>query len=218
MNPFVQAKDVGAQGTGLGLAICKQLAESMGGQLSFDSELGKGSIFTIELYGVKTVEAIPRAESGVAAEAETSREQTPGDDKPVAEEMRGARNMKEDTRIMIVDDVPLNLAVLKALLAKNGIRNVETAVDGQDAWNKLLASEKPFDLILTDMWMPKMDGKALVAKIRAEERFAGLPVYAVTADIEEKKTFAEHGFNGVLLKPLTIEKLSNMFNKNGTPV
>ncbi len=60
--------------------------------------------------------------------------------------------------------------------------------------------------------MPKKNGKDLVAKIRADERFAGLPVYAVTADIEEQKTFEEHGFTGILLKPLTIEKLSGLFN------
>lgn len=60
--------------------------------------------------------------------------------------------------------------------------------------------------------MPNMDGRSLVSKIRADERFAKLPVYAVTADIEEKKTFAERGFTGVLLKPLTIDKLSRTFD------
>ena len=113
--------------------------------------------------------------------------------------------------ILIVDDVPLNLAVLKALLKKMGVGDVETAVDGQKAWEKLQASERPFDCVLTDIRMPKMDGKQLVAKIRADERFAGLPVYAVTADIEEQKTFVEHKFTGTLLKPLTVEKLSGLF-------
>ena len=60
--------------------------------------------------------------------------------------------------------------------------------------------------------MPKMNGKDLVAKIRGDERFAGLPVYAVTADIEERKTFGKHGFTGILLKPLTIDKLSGLFS------
>jgi len=59
-----------------------------------------------------------------------------------------------------------------------------------------------------------MDGRELVGRIRADERFAGLPVYAVTADIKEQKTFAERGFTGVLLKPLTIDTLSVLF-KNG---
>ncbi len=213
MNPFVQAKEARAKGTGLGLAICKQLADSMGGRLSFDSELGKGSTFTIELYDVKTAGPVSGAENGAAAEQKIAREPIQQDDK-TSECRKAAAN----THILIVDDVPLNLAVLKALLVKIGIRDVVTATDGQDAWEKLQTTEKPFDLVLTDMWMPGMDGKDLVAKIRAEERFAGLPVYAVTADIEEQKAFAEHGFTGVLLKPLTSEKLADLFSKNGTPV
>ena len=57
-----------------------------------------------------------------------------------------------------------------------------------------------------------MDGKDLVSKVRADERFASLPVYAVTADIEEQKKFEAHGFTGILLKPVTIDKLSRLFN------
>ena len=73
------------------------------------------------------------------------------------------------------------------------------------------ASEKPFDLVLTDIWMPEMDGKEFVAKVRADNRFIDLPVYAVTADIEAQKDFVEHGFTGLLLKPVTIDKISGIF-------
>ena len=58
-----------------------------------------------------------------------------------------------------------------------------------------------------------MNGRDLVAKIRADERLAELPVYAVTADVEEQKNFAERGFTGVLLKPLTIDTLSSLFQR-----
>ena len=51
----------------------------------------------------------------------------------------------------------------------------------------------------------------VVEKIRDDERFVTLPVYAVTADVEEQKTFSQQGFTGVLLKPLTIDKLSALF-------
>ena len=106
----------------------------------------------------------------------------------------------------------LNLAVLKALLAKIGVRDVMKAVNGADAWDKVQAAEKPFDLVLTDIWMPEMDGKEFVAKVRADKRFADLPVYAVTADIEAQKDFVEHGFTGLLLKPVTIDKISGIFS------
>ncbi len=211
MSPFVQVDtDARIKGTGLGLAICKQLAASMGGKFSLDSELGKGSTFTLELYDVKTAGPISNAGSGIASWQDSPSAQR--DAGICAGETRERRKNAENLHILIVDDVPLNLAVLKALLAKIGIRDVVTAVDGQDAWEKIQASEKPFDLVLTDMWMPKKTGRELASAIRAEARFAGLSVYVVTADTEEQKNFAEHGFTGTLLKPLTIDKLSSLFN------
>ena len=206
MDPFVQLKsNAMTRGTGLGLPICKKLAASMGGQLSFVSELGKGSTFTLELHDVKYVETDSATDGETAAGQELSGEQTPYG---ITQEGQIAA---KDCHILIADDVPLNLSVLKALLKKIGLNDVETAVDGQDALTKLQTSERPFDCVLTDVWMPNMDGRELVENIRADKRFAGLPVYAVTADVEEQKTFAERGFTGVLLKPLTIDKLSGLF-------
>ena len=205
MDPFVQLENnAKTKGTGLGLPICKKLAANMGGQLSFVSELGKGSTFTLELYDVKYTES----DLVTAAAQERSGEQI--QQKKTPEDQIVAKNY----HILIADDVPLNLSVLKALLKKIGLNDVEAAVDGQDALEKLRTSERPFDLVLTDVWMPHMDGRELVAKIRADGRFAGLPVYAVTADVEEQKTFSERGFTGVLLKPLTIDTLSGLFKKS----
>ena len=210
MNPFVQ---VGSQakikGTGLGLPICKQLAASMGGQLSFVSQLGKGSTFTLELFDVKKTEADKEQPDLFRDEAARTGDTT---GRISIGEAGDGRKSPKSCHLLIVDDVPLNLSVLKALLKKVGVNDVETAVDGRDAWEKIQASERPFDCILTDIWMPEMNGRELVAKIRVDGRFAELPVYAVTADVEEQKNFAERGFTGVLLKPLTIDTLSELFN------
>lgn len=84
-----------------------------------------------------------------------------------------------------------------------------------DAWDKVQAAETPFEIILTDIWMPEMDGKEFVAKTRADKRFADLPVYTVTADIEEQKMFVEHGFTGILLNPVTIGNLSGILPDGG---
>ena len=207
MNPFVQVdSNAKIKGTGLGLAICKQFASRMGGDLSFVSELGKGSTFTLELRNVKFAVKAPDADkkpADVRKDIENA--------KNCANALLAKQRMRS-CRMLVVDDVPLNRAVLKALLTRIGLRNVATAVDGQDAWEKIQASDKPFDLVLTDMWMPKMNGRELVAKIRADERFKDIPVYAVTADTEARKTYARHGFTGILLKPLTIDKLSGLFN------
>ena len=212
MNPFVQ---VGSQakikGTGLGLPICKQLAASMGGQLSFVSQLGKGSTFTLELFDVKKTDASAEQPDLFTGKTTPAGNETTGRIRigKAGDEQKSVKSC----HLLIVDDIPLNLSVLKALLKKVGVNDVGTAVDGRDAWKKIQASERPFDCILTDIWMPEMNGRELVAKIRADERFAELPVYAVTADVEEQKNFAERGFTGVLLKPLTIDTLSDFFKE-----
>ena len=59
-------------------------------------------------------------------------------------------------------------------------------------------------MVLTDMWMPEMDGEGLVKAIRASERLKSLPVYVVTADVEMQKRYEEVGFTGILLKPVTV--------------
>lgn len=111
-------------------------------------------------------------------------------------------------RVLVVDDSPVNLAVLKAMITRFGIKDVVSAANGKIALEKLTApGAQPFDLVLTDMWMPEMDGNALVGALRKLPQFAQLPVYAVTADVEVQKKFASQGFSGILLKPLTLQKL-----------
>ena len=112
------------KGTGLGLPICKQLAASMGGQLTFVSELGKGSTFTLELYDVRCADHLPEADA--AGQGGAVRNGTPDEE---------AKHSKR-FHLLIADDVPLNLSVLKALLNRIGMNDLETAVDGEDAWVK----------------------------------------------------------------------------------
>ncbi|MDD6338425.1 MAG: ATP-binding protein [Lentisphaeria bacterium] len=217
MTPYVQAGSKSkTKGTGLGLAICKQLATRMGGSLSFVSQLGKGSTFTLELHEVKSAAPVPESDKKADDAKKQLLAEMDTDDTRNGIKICRAQTDTKTSRVLIADDVPLNLAVLKALLTRIGIRDIVTAVNGLDAWQKIQASDKPFDLVLTDMWMPKMDGKDLVAKIREDSRFVNLPVYAITADIEEKKSFEEHGFTGLLLKPVTIVKLSRLFKASHT--
>ena len=77
--------------------------------------------------------------------------------------------------------------------------------NGHKALEALEASVgRPFDIVLTDMWMPEMDGEGLVKAIRAREKLKSLPVYVVTADVEMQKRFRDVGFTGILLKPVTV--------------
>ena len=111
-------------------------------------------------------------------------------------------------RFLIADDSRVNLVVLKSILKKLGAEEIVTANDGREAWDLLRArTGAPFDAILTDMWMPEMDGAALVRSIRAAATHAHLPVYAVTADVELRENHAADGFNDILLKPVTPDSL-----------
>ena len=159
----------------------------MGGELSVASTLGVGSTFTVTMPGVKisTGVAVASPETLPAASAA-----------PVS----GGRR-----RILIVDDQKMNIVVLRTLLKKIGDFDIVPALNGREALGILeVPDSKPFDMVLTDMWMPELDGEGLVKAIRANERLKSLPVHVITADIELKSTFAEKGFDGIVLKPVTV--------------
>ena len=177
-------------GTGLGLAICRQLAAAMGGALRVASELGKGSTFTIAVPGVKKV--TPKAGGAAAPAASAARLPSAG---------------FSVRRILLADDSKMNLMVMKALLNHIGSFDVTMAADGAEALKALAAAPAPFDLVLTDMWMPNLDGEGFVKAVRANPAFAALRVVAVTADVEYQTKFAAAGFDGLLLKPVTLDKL-----------
>ena len=65
------------------------------------------------------------------------------------------------------------------------------------------------------MWMPEMDGSALVQAIRRKPELSSLPVYALTADIETSKNYSELGFSGILLKPITLTSLQDTLKDAG---
>ena len=180
-------------GTGLGLAICRQLAAAMGGQLGIASELGRGSTFTITLPRVRIAPNMAPTQDALLTES-------------------GESGVRADgvrvRRILLVDDYEINLMVLRALLRNLGDFEIAMASNGHEALAQLEASmDTPFDLVLTDMWMPELDGEGLVRAIRLNPALDSLRVVAVTADVELKEKAAEMGFNDTLFKPVTAETL-----------
>ena len=199
MEPFVQLSNMRGtnavnNGTGLGLSISKRLAACMNGELTCTSRIGEGSTFAVTLNSVRyRAKAVRKAKDKSGPETETL-----------------ARDLKE-IRILIVDDVPMNLRVAKALFGKIGFGNVFTAGSGKEALE--LLDKQPVDLILSDMWMPEMNGSQLSAEIKKNPKFSHIPVVAQTADVETGGNFDMSHFDAIILKPITKEKLSNMVKR-----
>ncbi|MBQ3749334.1 MAG: amino acid permease [Kiritimatiellae bacterium] len=205
MSPYekVSAKEARHGGTGLGLALCNQLVKAMGGEISVASARGKGSTFTVAIPDVKVSAEMTEegVGEGVVSGVMSGGVESGGVNSPTPP----LPHSPTRRRLLIVDDQKMNLMVLKAMLKRLGDFDIVTAEDGRRALDALEAPDaQPFDMVLTDMWMPEMDGEGLVKAIRANGRLAKLPVYVVTADVEMQKRYEEVGFTGILLKPVTV--------------
>jgi signal transduction histidine kinase/CheY-like chemotaxis protein len=215
-EPFVQQDAIRDthvyKGSGLGLAICDRYIKAMGGRIDLESEVGKGSVFTIVFENIPYV--IPTDEERAASRA--------GGDAPAGElpanTFSGAVKQNRTTpkvdlagyNALIVDDVLINLKVLGAML-KGFHLSITQANSGSDALSKL-PDARP-DLVLTDMWMPGMSGEELAREIRATPGGDKVVIMAVTADVENQNNFDMSVFDGILLKPVTKDSLAFAFQE-----
>ena len=198
-SPFVQVGAVSSKrkGTGLGLHICRMLARAMGGEMAIESELGKGSTFTVTVPCAK-VEDNPAGGTGEAGVPGGAASASHASSVPKA----------SFTRILVADDTKVNQLVLKVMFARLGVSEVVCVDNGREALEVLTAYDAPrFDFVLTDAWMPEMTGMQLVEAIRGNPAVAKTRVYLFTADVEMKDTYAADGFDGIVLKPANLESL-----------
>jgi len=175
------------QGTGLGLAITKNIVDMMGGNITVQTEKGKGTEFTIT---VDFPLAEPEEEICSNVEDEIS---------------------FEGMRALLVEDNMVNMEIAQMLLAQAGFL-IETAENGEIALEMTAASEHGYyDVILMDIQMPVMDGYMATKAIRnlPDTRLASIPIIAMTANAfqEDKKKAEEVGMNGHITKPLDIPSM-----------
>ena len=112
-------------------------------------------------------------------------------------------------RVLLVDDMQINLMVLAAKLKKLNYR-CEVADSGAHAL-EILPNFKP-DIVLTDLWMPEMNGDVLALKVRAIPEYNQLPIFVVTADIDTSCGFDMTVFSGILQKPIDDVRLQDLLS------
>ena len=190
---FAQADDSAARahgGSGLGLAISKELVELAGGEIGLDPPSGEGATFWFEW-------PMPGADGAADAEA------VQGDGDPVA--------APDDARrlILVVEDHPVNRALIEEHLASCGFDTV-SAADGAQALQRLDAGTEP-DAILMDIQMPVMTGDAAIRRIRARpEPVSRAPIFALTADAatQTRDRMRALGADAVFVKPLNLKSVT----------
>ncbi len=191
-----EEKNTGIQGTGLGLDISRRFAELMGGQLKCTSVYGEGSEFILSI----TQRIVDKTPIGVFREHDDNEAKGPYVPQFVA----------PDADVLVVDDNPMNLNVIKGLLKATKMF-VTTAESGEECLDKLKYST--FNIVLLDHMMPGMDGVETLERIRKD--FPDLPVYALTANTTAGEEFYKSkGFTGYLQKPIDSMALEKAIMKH----
>ena len=176
------------KGTGLGLAISKKIIELQGGEIKVTSEPGKGSEFSfkLSLEEVEDVKCMTPAESLYTA---------------AAQDLNGKK-------MLIAEDNKLNVLLLTTILKKSNI-SYDVAEDGVEALTLFEAND--YDLLLTDIEMPQLNGMELSKLIRqhTDQTKACLPILALTANVlkEDRDKYLQAGINGVVSKPFSEKNL-----------
>lgn len=199
-KPFSQADASTARnygGTGLGLALCKRFCQFMGGRIEVESELGKGTTFTVRLPAdmdpdKKSESAVRQLfESGVWNQSQLA-----------------AVKPGEAHLVLVIDDDVAVHGLLRDLLEKEGFR-VATAASGAEGL-KLAYQLRP-SIITLDVYMPDTDGWTVLNSLKADPQLASIPVIMISISDQRQKGYAM----GVeyLTKPIDREQLATVLER-----
>jgi signal transduction histidine kinase/CheY-like chemotaxis protein len=179
-------------GTGLGLPVTKRLIDNLGGKIEVNSKVGKGSVFAFKLPYLPAKEI-----------AETTKAQK-----------TFADLSESGLKLLVADDNFFNILLLKTIFKRSGL-DVDVAENGSEALEKL--KEGKYDLLLSDMYMPGMDGLELTRTLRQhhDKSLRKMPVIMITGNVSEeaKIMMNEAGVSNYLFKPFQQSELLSLIGK-----
>ncbi|MBI4716704.1 MAG: response regulator [Planctomycetes bacterium] len=232
-EPFTQADGSTTRrygGTGLGLTISRRIIEQLGGNIWLESQVGRGSTFLFRLPNrpaarppdvIGPTLGLPAA-CPAPKDARVRVAMTAWDGPPVSDDSVTGNCRRESdgyhrgfrARVLLTEDNAVNRRVALALLQKCGC-DVIAVEDGAAALAALECSF--FDLVFMDVQMPEMDGLEATRRIRADARWDGLPVIAMTAHAMkgDRERCLEAGMDDYLSKPVSLNRVQKLLARWG---
>lgn len=188
-NEFAQLPSQSkSQGFGLGLAITRKLVTLLNGQLTFESYINRGSCFKVQLpITFSSQQKIEKKETFTAINI-----------------------LQTPVTCLLVDDDAIQLKMVESMLTQQGM-HIVSCIESQKAYS--LLEQQPFDLVITDMQMPHIDGEGLLRKIRNSKssNIDNIPVIALSGNVLHPKGYYKKiGFTAFLSKPFSSKDLISL--------